>query len=128
MQGSNDMEAFFSKEIQDGLDKARVDSLKRASRVRVAVGGDIYPVLRLWKSGFAVEEDAPDLRGLVDVYDGSVHLMQCLIIASDTEQGERRYEFKRATAVADKPALDFVVAKNRPAGLIADGRRVTAGR
>ncbi|MDW3224544.1 MAG: hypothetical protein R8G34_16970 [Paracoccaceae bacterium] len=116
------MEAFFSKEIQDGLDKARVASLKRASRLRVAVGGDVHPVLRLWKSGFSIETEAPDLRGLVNLYDGSVHLMQCLIIASDAAPHERRYEFKRATAVADKPALDFEVARDAPTGLIEDRR------
>lgn len=119
----NDMEAIFSKEIQAGLDKARVDSLKRASRLRVAVDGDMQPVLRLWKSGFAVEENAPTMRGLIDLYDGTVHLMQCLIIASDDAAGERRYEFKRATAVADRPPLDFEVADHAPVGLIEDARK-----
>ncbi|MFK7879930.1 hypothetical protein [Roseobacter sp.] len=117
------MEAIFSKEIQAGLDKARVDSLKRASRLRVAVDGDMQPVLRLWKSGFAVEENAPTMRGLIDLYDGTVHLMQCLIIASDDAAGERRYEFKRATAVADRPPLDFEVADHAPVGLIEDARK-----
>lgn len=116
------MEAFFSEEIQAGLDKARVESLKKASRLRVSVQGEIHPVLRLWKSGFSMQADAPDLRGLVDLYDGSVHLMQCLIIASETGPQERHYEFKRATAVADRPAADFEIARDAPVGLIEDDR------
>ncbi|WP_298974777.1 hypothetical protein [uncultured Roseobacter sp.] len=116
------MEAIFSKEIQAGLDKARVASLKRASRLRVSAGGKIHPILRMWKSGFAMEAEAPSLRGRVDLYDGSLHLMQCLIIASDDENGERRYEFKRATAVSQAPAVDFEIADDAPVGLIEDAR------
>lgn len=116
------MEAIFSKEIQAGLDMARVDALKRASRLRVTVDGEIHPILRLWKTGFAIESSAPSLRGLVDLYDGGQHLMQCLIMASDDEGGERRYEFKRATVVADKPAADFEIAEHAPLGLIEAAR------
>ncbi|MBM1310008.1 hypothetical protein JQT66_07510 [Sulfitobacter mediterraneus] len=117
------MEIFFSKEVQAGLDAARRDSLRKASRLRIDVNGVIYPVLRMWKTGFAVEaEDAPKLRGLVDLYDGANHLFQCLIIASEEEAGEMRYEFKRATAVASAAALDFEKAADAPVGLISDGR------
>ena len=118
------METVFSKEIQAGLDHARVESLKKSSRLRVDVDGKIYPVLRLWKTGFSMAADAPSLRGFVDLYDGAVHLFQCLIVASDDETaGERVYEFKRATAVAQKPALDFEKAPDAPIALIETGRR-----
>ena len=117
------METVFSKEIQAGLDRARVESLKKASRLRVDVDGKIFPILRMWKTGFAMELDAPALRGFVDVYDGSVHLFQCLIVASEDEDtGERLYEFKRATAVAQKPAVDFEIAPDAPVALIRDAR------
>ncbi|WP_187429047.1 hypothetical protein ROLI_004430 [Roseobacter fucihabitans] len=122
------MEAFFSKEIQAGLDQARVTSLKKASRLRVTVGNDVYPVLRLWKSGFSMEADAPSLRGLVDLYDGSLHLMQCLIITNYAQEGERRYEFKRATVVAEGPAVDFEVEETAPKALIEDARGAIADR
>lgn len=112
------MEAIFSKEVQAGLDQARVAALKKSSRLRVSVDGDIHPVLRMWKTGFALETDAPGLRGRVDLYDGSLHLFQCLIVTSYDENGERRYEFKRATAVSEKPAVDFEIAEDAPAGLI----------
>lgn len=112
------MEAVFSKEIQDGLDSARLEGMKKSSRLRVDVDGHMQPVLRAWKSGFAVEADVPVLRGFVDLYDGGIHLFQCLIVTSEEEGGERHYEFKRATAVAEKPALDFEIAANAPVGLI----------
>lgn len=116
------MEAVFSKEVQAGLDEARVQSLKRASRLRVNVDGQIHPVLRMWKTGFALETDTPALRGLVDLYDGSLHLFRCLIVTSYDEEGERRYEFKQATAVSEKPAVDFEILENAPVGLIEDTR------
>ena len=117
------MEAVFSKEIQAGLDRARVESMKKSSLLRVGVDDDVFPVLRMWKTGFAMAADAPALRGFVDLYDGSLHLFQCLIVNSeDADTGERQYEFKRATAVAEKPALDFEKSPDAPAGLIEDAR------
>ena len=117
------MEAVFSKEIQAGLDAARTAALRKASRLRIDVDGQIVPVLRMWKTGFAVAiDDALTLRGLVDVYDGARHLFQCLIVAADPEGAEMRYEFKRATPVMDAAPLDFERAAHAPAGLIADAR------
>jgi hypothetical protein len=113
------MEAFISKEIQAGLDAARKDSLKKASRLRLQVNGDVHPVLRMWKTGFALDaEAAPHLRGFVDLYDGAIHLFQCLIVASDEEAGEMRFEFKRATAIAEAPAVDFERSEHAPVALI----------
>lgn len=113
------METVFSKEIQAGLDLARMEGMKKSSRLRVNVDGKIFPVLRMWKTGFAMEADAPALRGFVDLYDGSMHLFQCLIVNSyDEGNGQRHFEFKRATAVTQKPALDFELAPEAPIGLI----------
>ena len=112
------METVFSKEIQAGLDQARTEALKKSSRLRVSFGEEVLPVLRMWKTGFSMEADKPALRGFVDLYDGSIHLFQCLIVASDEEAGERRYEFKRATAIVDSPAVDFEVPDDAPVGLI----------
>lgn len=117
------MEAVFSKEIQAGLDAARLTGLKKASRLRIDVDGQLFPVLRMWKTGFAVAADnALHLRGLVDLYDGANHLFQCLIFAGEEEAGEMQYEFKRATPVAHAAALDFEKSAFAPAGLIVDGR------
>ncbi len=121
------MESVFSKEIQAGLDQARLDGLRKSSRLRVNAGGDLIPVLRMWKTGFAMEADAPALRGFVDLYDGSIHLFQCLIVTSEEDAGELRYEFKRATAVAETAAVDFEIAENAPVALI-EKVRPTADR
>jgi hypothetical protein len=60
------MTTYVPKDVQDGLEAARMAGLKKTSRVRVQVGDDLYPVLKLWKTGFAVEADTtPQLRGLV---------------------------------------------------------------
>jgi len=114
------VEIQLSSEIQDGLDAARIEKLRKSSRLKIVADGQEYKVLRQWATGFSMEaETAPQLRGLVDLYDGSVHLCQCLIVAIDQEGREVRFEFKRATKVADKPALDFEKPADAPVGLIA---------
>lgn len=107
---------FLSKEVREGLEAARKAALKKKSRLRVEVGNTIYPVLRFWDKGFALDaEISPSkLRGLVDVYDGSRHIFQCLIVASTIEDGELVCEFKRATAVSDRAPLDFWRDENAP--------------
>lgn len=114
------MTTYVPKAVQEALDAARVQGLKKKSRLRVQVGESQFPVLRVWKTGFSVEEaTAPQLRGLVDLYDGARHISQCLIVASEAEGGEMRYEFKRATAAAESAPLDFYRAPDAPFALIA---------
>ncbi len=113
------MSTFISDDIRTQMSAARLAGLKKTSRHRVLVGDRYFPVLRLWQGGFSVEEEtAPALRGLVDLFDGGRHLYQCLIIASESEAGERRYEFKRNTAAADKAPLDHYREPNAPLGLL----------
>ena len=113
------MSEFLPKEVREGLEKARKQDLQKKSRLRVKVGGHDFTVLRYWDEGFALDvEDAPHLRGFVDVYDGGRHLSQCLIVASSEENGEMVYEFKRETLATDAPAVDYEIDVNAPAGLI----------
>ncbi len=106
---------FLPKEVRDGLEAARKRALKRKSRLRVQVGEAIFPVLRFWDEGFALDASlTPHLRGLVDVYDGARHIFQCLIIASTEENGELICDFKRSTMVTDKAPLDFWRDENAP--------------
>jgi hypothetical protein len=110
---------FLPKEVREGLEAARKRDQNRKSRLRVQVGEAVYPVLRLWEDGLALDADlAPHLRGLVDVYDGARHLMQCLIIASNVENGALICDFKRSTNVTEKPALDFWKDENAPVGFL----------
>ena len=113
------MSTYMSKEVREGLKAAQIAALKKASRLRVLVGDDYVPVLRLWKDGFAVEADnAPVMRGLVDIYDGGRHIYQCLIVASEAEAGEMCYEFKRNTSAQDQAPLDFYREAETPIGLL----------
>lgn len=113
------MSAYFSKEVLEGLEMARKRALKKKSRLRVMVGDAAFAVLDLRDSGFALDiHDAPKLRGLVDLYDGTRHLYQCLIVASEEEGTLMRYEFKRSTPATDRAALDFARDENAPVALI----------
>ena len=113
------MTTFLPKEVQDGLDAARLASLRKSSRLRLFADGMPYPVLRLWDTGFSLAaEDAPHLRGFVDLYDGANHLYQCLIIASEEENGELIFEFKRNTAATDSAPVDFYRDPGPPVALL----------
>lgn len=111
---------FLPKEVREGLDAARKRDLKKKSRLRIRVNEEVFPVLKFWDTGFALDsERAPHLRGLVDLYDGSRHLYQCLIIASEEDEGQMKYEFKRKAEAHDNAPLDFAREENAPVGLIA---------
>ena len=118
-RGGCNMSEYLPKEVREGLELARKLALRNKSRMRVRVGDEVYPVLKFWPGGFALDADnAPHLRGLVDLYDGTRHLYQCLIVASEEELGEMKYEFKRSTAVVDRAPLDFAREENAPVALI----------
>lgn len=110
---------FLPKEVREGLEAARLRDRKRRSRLRVQVGNAVFPVLRFWEDGFALDAGmAPKLRGLVDLYEGDRHIFQCLIVASTVEAGELVCDFKRSTMVLDKPALDYWRDENAPVALL----------
>lgn len=110
---------FLPKEVRDGLEAARLRDRKRRARLRVQVGNAVFPVLRFWEDGFALDAGmAPKLRGLVDLYDGERHIFQCLIVASTVESGELVCDFKRSTMVLDRPALDYWRDENAPVALL----------
>ncbi|MEM1232752.1 MAG: hypothetical protein AAGH70_01370 [Pseudomonadota bacterium] len=110
---------YLSDEVRAGLEAARVRQTRRKSRLRVETGNGYFPVLRLWEGGFAMDrESAPNLRGLVDLYDGPRHLYQALIVTSSEEAGERRFEFKRNTMADDAAPLDFAREVPEPIALL----------
>ena len=97
--------------------------------MRVRAGGQTFTILRAWDKGFALDsDDATQLRGLVDLYDGATHLSRCLIVASNEDDGETVYEYKRATPVADRAALDYSKDEDGAGRLIGTGLRLFAGR
>ncbi len=110
---------FLPQDIRDGLDAARKREFARKSRLRVQVGEAVFPVTRFWHDGFALDAAlTPHLRGLVDVYDGSRHIFQCLIVASLVENGDLICDFKRMTLVSDQAPLDYYRDENAPVALL----------
>ena len=113
------MTTYLPKDLRDDLEAARLANLGKRSRWRVVIGETSFPVLRLRRNGFSVDQGkVPPLRGLVDVYDGPRHLYQCLIVATAEEAGEMWYEFKRNTAAEDKAPLDHIRETPVPTALL----------
>ncbi|MDH5453076.1 MAG: hypothetical protein OEY05_11930 [Paracoccaceae bacterium] len=113
------MSEYLPKEVLAGLDEARKRDLRRRSRLRVMVGEEVYPILRYWETGFSLDaEQVLHMRGLVDIYDGSRHLYQCLVVASEIETGELVCTMKRSTMALDKAPLDYVRDDNAPVGYL----------
>ncbi|WP_380054771.1 hypothetical protein ACFE33_14320 [Falsihalocynthiibacter sp. SS001] len=113
------MSDFLPKEVREGLERAQMAAMKKKSRLRVHTGDEVFPILRYWEGGFALEaETAPQMRGLVDIFDGAKHLYQCLIVASEVQGDEMHFDFKRSTVTADRAALDFEIADDSPVALL----------
>ncbi|SDW65672.1 hypothetical protein [Litoreibacter albidus] len=110
---------FLPKDVADGLATARLRAAKKRTRLRVQSGDEMIPLVRLTATDFAIELDvAPRLRGLVDIYDGTRHLYQALVVATSVEDDVMVFEFKRNTASAAGPALDFVRDEAAPVALL----------
>ena len=113
------MDNFISDEVRLGLQRAHTKALERKNRLRVQSGAVSTPILRSWDGGFATAaESAPALRGRVDIYDGSKHLYQCLVIFSSREGNEMIYEYKRHTPTEDRRIVDYDEADDKPVALI----------
>lgn len=110
---------FLTKEIRDGLEAARLKERRKKSRLRVQVGDAVFPVLRLWDDGLALDAKlTPQLRGLVTVYDGATPILECLIVASEAEGGELLCSFKRSTQLTDRAPVDYWRDENAPVGYL----------
>lgn len=114
------MSEYLPKEIRDQLAAAhRHVKRKRATR-SVHVGDEAFAILEMTGDGFALmAEEAPRLRGLIDIYEGAQHLYQALIVASAEDGDLMRYDFKRNTATASTAPVDFVRPDTHPAGLLS---------
>jgi len=113
------MDTYFSKDVLAGMRRAEDKARRKKNRLRIHASDEIYPVLRSWSGGFSLPaEQAPNLRGFVDLYDGPKHLSQCLIIHSKIEACEMIYEYKRHTAVGDAMPVDFVKDPDAPIALL----------
>jgi len=113
------MSDFLPRAVREEMEAARKLGMRRKSRLRVMAGDDIYPILRVLTDGFTLDADeVAHLRGLIDIFDGSRHLSQCLIVASEVEGHELVCVMKRMTTVRDRPALDYVRDEEAPQGYL----------
>ena len=113
------MANFLPEAVRKGLEEAQKAALKRSNRLCIHVGDDVYRVNRLWDGGFSMAaKDAPKIRGHVQIYDGPRHLYQALVVASRDEEEERVFEYKWHQAALDRPAADFAMKQDMPAGLL----------
>ena len=111
------MSTYVPLAVQEALDAARLARLRASSKLRIQTSDGYFRVLRLWDHGFSVaSDDAPHLRGFVDLYDGPTQLFQCLIVACSEEAGG----MKRMTAVSHTPPSDFERAADAPLALITN--------
>ncbi len=109
------MSSFLPQSVRDELAAAQKQTRRRKACRVVHVQDEAYPILEFTEDGFSVDaEDAPRLRGLIDIFDGPRHLYQALIVASSKDGDLMRYEFKRNTATAQKPAVDFEQKPDAP--------------
>lgn len=110
---------YLPKELRDEMDAAQKYAKRKRATRSVHVGDEAFAILEMSDHGFAVSADeAPRLRGLVDIYQGAQHLYQALIVASSEYGDLMRYDFKRNTATAQTAPVDFILSDARPAGLL----------
>lgn len=115
------MSTFLPSEVLEGLEDARRRSWQSSRRLRIEAGSQRIAVTRAWEGGFALHaRAAPNLRGLVDLYDGTRHLKRCLIVASERDGEEMRYELKVVNEAIDEQPVDFERPANAPVGLIEE--------
>lgn len=114
------MTDFLPEVVRKGLEDARKNAARMNSKLCVHDGDDVYRILRMWDTGFALERKTADrLRGRVEIYDGMRHLYQCLIIGSEEQGSELVFEFKWLHPVTESAPVDFVREGFTPAGLLA---------
>jgi hypothetical protein len=110
---------FLPNEVREALANARRRRERRGRRLSLHLGDAVFPVLRMWDDGFAIDASRlPRLRGFVELHDGPRLLFHCLIVAHHVEQGELICSFKRATPPADSAPADFERHEPPPAGLL----------
>jgi hypothetical protein len=113
------MSSFLPESVRDELRAAQTRQRRKQARRVVHVGDEAFAILDFAEEGFAVDADTtPRLRGLVDIFEGPRHLYQALIVASEQEGDLMRYEFKRNTAAASAPPVDFEQSDSVPSAYL----------
>lgn len=110
------MDIHLPNHIAAELGKSAQGPQKRRLRIRA---GDIsVDILGMNETGFSVAGNAPRLRGSVAILDGSRHIADCLIVATERQGTALRYEYKRWTQITDSVPLDYAREENAPVALL----------
>ncbi len=105
--------------VAPGLSAQSRGGERRQKKLRVTAGGESFPIGELGREGFTLAGEArPNLRGLVDIYDGTNHILQALVVRAGGSGEAPRYEFKLRTQPRDKAPRDFAVDPAAPVGLL----------
>ena len=108
---------FLQADIAAALDAARPKRVK--GDFAVEAGGKSYPIIKLWRDGFEIAEDAaPTLRGFVDLLSHGDRIARCLIVCAEAEAGVVTYEFKRRTENASAAPADYARDDDAPVALL----------
>ena len=104
-------------EISDALHASKPK--RKTQRFRVRSEDGEFPVLKLWRDGFEVAEDAaPRMRGHVDILEGDERVARCLVVLAKAEFGVATYEFKHRTEEGAQRPVDYARDETAPVALL----------
>ena len=113
------MSTYLPPELQQDLRAAQSQQRQSKARFRLVWDGTDHKVTRLWETGFALDaQEAPKLRGHIDIYEGPRLILRGLIVAAEQVGDEVFFEYKRVSNRHDAPPADFVATRDGPAGLL----------
>ena len=112
------MDGYLSEVVAKALREARRNEAVKRSRMKVVVGEESYPVIRIDDHGVSIAADQPpSIRGYVDLYDGPKRLGRQLVVLASHEDGVATYDYKLQSAEGEAPA-DYVRDREKIAGLL----------
>lgn len=102
------------------LKSARGQKRFARKRFRLHSSGNVFAIEALRSDTLIIKaEPGTQIRGNVDVYEAGRHILTCLIVASQFEEGRLHCSFKRATLVRDRAPEDFPRDQEALAGYLA---------
>lgn len=96
------------QDIRDAMMRPNRRDRMRGRTLHLHLGDQIFPILRMWDDGFAIDAARlPQLRGAVEIRDGTRRVWTCLIVAAAVEGGELVCAFKRLSPAQDSAPADY---------------------
>lgn len=99
---------YLPAEIREGLQRAQRRQTTSRRRLALHLGDQVFQIHRFWDDGFTVDaENLAHLRGRVAIYEGPRQILNCLIVASEIEDGQLVCHFKSTAPVHDSAPVDY---------------------